>query len=151
MKYLIVSAHPDDETLGCGGMIYNLIKKNNEVSICFLCGNAEARKISNNKLSIKEQAINSLKIFGVENITFGDFPNIKFNTIPHLDIVKYIEKSIIDNEPDVVITHYPNDINSDHKITSECCDEAIRYFQRNERVKEIKNICTWRYYLQQIG
>lgn len=138
MKYLVVAAHPDDDVLGAGGTIYNLINKGNEVSICFLCGNAEARKLTNKNLTIMEQAINSLKVLGVNNYSFGDFPNIKFNTVPHIEIVQFIEKMIIKYEPDVVITHYKDDLNSDHKITSECCDEAIRYFQRNDSIKEIK-------------
>ena len=72
MNYLFVVAHPDDEVLGAGGMIYNLIKKNNNINVCFMCSNAEARKniIDNN---IKEQAINGLKSLGVskKNIIFG--------------------------------------------------------------------------------
>jgi len=134
MKYLFVVAHPDDEVLGAGGLIYNLVKSKHEVKICFMCANAEARKISSNKLSIREQAIRSLKVLGVSknNLIFGDFPNIKMNTIPHLDIVKFIEASLIDFAPDVVITHCPYDLNDDHKITSICCDEAIRYSQRND-------------------
>lgn len=138
MKYLIVSAHPDDEALGAGGMIYNLTKREDEVSVCFICGNAEARKTSSNKSLIEQQAIESLKVLGVENITFGKFPNIKLNTVPHIDIVKFIENAIVKNKPDIVITHFPKDLNNDHKITSECCDEAIRYFQRNDNVKAIK-------------
>lgn len=138
MKYLIVAAHPDDEILGAGGTIYNLIKKKHEVCICFLCGNAEARKLTNKELTIVEQASNALKVLGVNECSFGDFPNIKFNTVPHIEIVQFIEKMILKYEPDVVITHYKDDLNSDHKITGECCDEAIRYFQRNNEAKEIK-------------
>ena len=133
MKYLFVVAHPDDEVLGAGGLIYNLIKSGKEVKICFMCSGAEARKTISDKISIREQAINSLKILGISesNIIFGTFQNIKMNTIPHIDIVKFIESALIDFNPNVVITHYTDDLNSDHKITSECCDEAIRYFQRN--------------------
>lgn len=140
MNYLIVAAHPDDEILGAGGMIYNLIRKGNNVSICFMCTNAEARKGLSNTRSVHEQAIESLNILGLEkeNILFGTFPNIKLNTVPHLDIVQFIESSILKFEPDIVITHYGEDLNSDHKITSECCNEAIRYFQRNKNIKAIK-------------
>lgn len=140
MNYLIVAAHPDDEILGAGGMIYNLIKKGNNVSICFMCANTEARKGLSNKRSVQEQAIESLSILGLEkeNILYGSFPNIKLNTVPHLDVVQLIERAILKFEPDIVITHYRNDLNSDHKIASECCDEAIRYFQRNKNIKEIK-------------
>lgn len=140
MNYLIVVAHPDDETLGAGGMIYNLIKSGNNVSICFMCANAEARKGVSNTVSMQEQAIESLGVLGLkkENILFGHFPNIKLNTVPHIDVVKFIESSILKFEPDIVITHYGKDLNNDHKITSECCDEAIRYFQRNKNIKEIK-------------
>lgn len=139
MNYLFVVAHPDDEVLAAGGMIYNLIKKNNNIYVCFMCSNAEARKnITNN--NIIEQAINSLKSLGVskKNIIFGTYPNIKLNTIDHLSLVQFIEKAIQKFKPDVVITHYKSDINIDHKITSDCCDEAIRLFQRNDKEKEIK-------------
>lgn len=133
MKYLFVVAHPDDEVLGAGGLIYNLVKHGKEVIICFMCSDAEVRKTISDKISIPEQAINSLEILGVtkDNIVFGKFPNIKMNTVPHVDMVKFIESVLIKYHPNVVVTHFSKDLNSDHKITSECCDEAIRYFQRN--------------------
>ena len=139
MNYLFVVAHPDDEVLGAGGMIYNLLKNNNKVYICFMCSNAEARK-NIKSYNIKGQAIKSLKSLGVpkKNIKFGLFPNIKLNTIDHLSLVQFIEAAICTFKPDIVITHYRNDINIDHKITSECCDEAVRLFQRNNNEKEIK-------------
>ena len=65
MKYLFVVAHPDDEVLGAGGMIYDLIQKKNEVFICFMCSDAEARTNVLNKATIREQAINSLNVLGV--------------------------------------------------------------------------------------
>ena len=140
MKYLFVVAHPDDEVLGAGGMINELVRKNQKVKVCFMCSDAEARKTNQKNKSIRQQAISSLKILGLsdDEIVFGTFPNIKMNTVPHLDLVKFIESTIIEYEPDVVITHYPDDLNSDHKITSECCDEAIRYFQRNNSSISIK-------------
>ena len=140
MKYLFVVAHPDDEVLGAGGMIYNLIKKHHDVSICIMCSDAEARKNNSNEISIRNQAINSANSLKIDesNIMFGSFPNIKMNTIPHLELVQFIESAILKFKPDVLITHYKNDLNSDHKITSECCDEAIRLFQRNDSIKQIK-------------
>ena len=140
MRYLFVVAHPDDETLGAGGMIYDLIKKNEKVSICFMCSDVEARKNILNERSIRTQIINSLKCLGVseENIMYGKFPNIKLNIVPHLELVQFIENALITFKPDIVITHYKNDINIDHKITSECCDEAVRLFQRNDEVNAIK-------------
>ena len=140
MKYLFVVAHPDDEILGAGGMIYSLIKKGNEVYICFMCSKAEARSNIKGETSIRDQAVKSLSVMGVEEkyLIFGDFPNIKMNTVDHLEMVKFIENAIRLSKPDIVITHYNNDLNDDHKITSECCDEAIRLFQRNGKDKEIK-------------
>ncbi len=138
MKYLFVVAHPDDETLGAGGTIYNLIKKENDVVVCILCGEAKARKTTQKEISMKEQLENSLKILGVSNYILGNFPNIEFNTVPHIEIVQFIEKAIVDSKPDIVVTHFYDDLNSDHKITSECCDEAIRFFQRRDDIKPIK-------------
>ena len=140
MKYLFVVAHPDDEVLGAGGMIYDLIKKKNDIFVCIMCSDVEARTHVLNKGSIREQSINSLSILGVpkENIIFGTFPNIKLNIVDHLSLVQFIENALRKFKPDVVITHYSNDINIDHKITSECSDEAIRLFQRGDNGIDIK-------------
>ena len=140
MKYLFIVAHPDDEVLGAGGMIHDLIRKKNKIFICFMCSDAEARTNVLNKSTIREQAINSLSILGVpkENLMFGTFPNIKLNIVDHLSLVQFIESALRTFKPDVVITHYGNDINVDHKITSECSDEAIRLFQRGDNGIDIK-------------
>ena len=62
MNYLFVVAHPDDEVLGAGGMIYDLIKKNYKVSVCFMCSDAEARSNVTKGSSIRQQAIDSLNM-----------------------------------------------------------------------------------------
>ena len=35
-KILIIAAHPDDEVLGCGGLIAKNIRKKNKIRVIFL-------------------------------------------------------------------------------------------------------------------
>ena len=67
------------------------------------------------------------------------------NTVPHLQLVQFIESAIKDSGPDIVITHHPADTNNDHLQTSMACQEAVRLFQRRPEVKRIKEV--WYIYL----
>ena len=49
--------------------------------------------------------------------------------------MQFIEKDILEAQPDIVITHHPADTNNDHLQTSMACQEAIRLFQRRPEVK----------------
>ena len=60
------------------------------------------------------------------------------NTVPHLQLVQFIESAIKESEPDIIITHHPADTNNDHLQTSMACQEAIRLFQRRPEVKRVK-------------
>lgn len=140
MSYLIVAAHPDDEVLGAGATIYKLVQKGMDVNVCILSGQARARAFRPGDDELENDMRNSMKLLGVKQIFTGNFPNIKFNTVPHLELVKFIEQAILDAEADIIITHQPSDLNNDHLHTSLACQEAVRYFQRREGVRPVKEL-----------
>lgn len=130
MIYLTVTAHPDDEILGFGGSAAVLTNKGHVVVNLILSGNVEARRHRPDRDVLIQHAATAQKIVGAEAPIFGLFPNIKFNSVPHLEIVHFIEKYIEEIQPDVVITHHPHDLNNDHFHTSIACQAAARLFQR---------------------
>lgn len=130
MKYLTVTAHPDDEILGFGGSASILTNKGHEVINLILSGNVEARRHKPNQESLIQHIATAQKIVGAQDPILGSLPNIKFNSVPHLEIVQFIEKFIEEIQPDVVITHHPCDLNNDHYHTSKACQAAVRLFQR---------------------
>lgn len=137
MIYLTVTAHPDDEILGFGGSTLVLSNKGNLIYNLILSGNVEARRNRPEEESLRAHSELAQKIVGSQPPIFGSFPNIKFNTVPHIELVQFIEKYIEDIQPDIVITHHPYDLNNDHYHTSIACQAAVRLFQRKP-IKPIK-------------
>ena len=136
MKYLVVVAHPDDEVLGAGATINKLIKEGNEVAIATMANRANAR--ANISETLTNDEAEAYKILGVSKSYVADFPNIKMNTIPHLDLVRFAEKCIEDFGAEAIITHHPSDTNNDHVCTSYAVQAACRLFQRKESVPVLK-------------
>jgi len=139
MKYLIVVAHPDDETLGAGASIYTWSKKD-QVDVCIMCTEVKARAFRPDDKELDDDLNASAEYLGIRKKYEGSFPNIEMNNVPHLHLVKFIEEAIIDSQPDIVVTHHTADTNNDHMQTSMACQEAIRLFQRREDVKPIKEL-----------
>lgn len=137
MKYLIVVAHPDDEVLGAGGSIYKWTQIGHTVNVAIMCTNARARAFRPNDKELEDDLNASAEYLGIGKKHEAAFPNIEMNTVPHLKLVQFIEKSIKESEPDIIITHHTSDTNNDHFMTSMACQEAIRLFQRNPSFKPI--------------
>lgn len=145
MKYLLVVAHPDDETLGAGASMYKWSHEVdlfgypcNQLDVCIMCTEAKARAFRPKDNELDDDKNTSNKFLGVNKIYEGTFPNIEMNSIPHLKLVQFIESTIKESEPDIIITHHPADTNNDHMQTSMACQEAIRLFQRQPKIKRIK-------------
>ncbi len=139
MIYLTVTAHPDDEVLGFGGTCYQLTQQGHTVYNLILSGSVEARSFRPDTADLQLDTHEAQKIIGAEPPILGDFPNIKFNTVAHLDLVVFIEKYIEELSPDYIITHHPYDLNNDHYHVSKACQAASRLFQRKD-VKAIKGL-----------
>ena len=138
MKYLVVVAHPDDEVLGAGATIHKLIKEGNKVAVAIMSSDADAR--ANISETLDDDNQHAMDILGVTTIYKENFPNIKMNTVPHLKLVQFVEKCIVDFEADVIITHHPSDTTNDHVMTSYAVQAASRLFQRRSDINELKEL-----------
>ena len=140
MNYLIVAAHPDDEVLGAGALMYVKSRKGDRVDVCILSGGAEVRHLRPGDAELEADIAGSAGVLGVHSLVKGNFPNIQLNTVPHLKLVQFIEESIHRCQPDVVITHHPSDTNNDHLHTSLACQAAIRLFQRRPEERPLREL-----------
>lgn len=138
MKYLVIVAHPDDEALGAAATIHKLIKEGNEVAVVTMANHAAAR--ANISATLADDQKKAFDIMGVKKSYAADFPNIKMNTIPHLDLVQFIEKCIEDFGAEAIITHHPSDTNNDHVVTSYAVQAACRLFQRKPNISALKEL-----------
>lgn len=130
MSILIIVAHPDDEVLGCGGTVARLTRQGVVVNACILSGSADARHKRPEVKQLHQDIKNAAEILGIDEPAMGNFPNISFNTCPHIDLVKFIEDHIERFAATTIFTHHPNDLNDDHKQVAWACMAASRLYQR---------------------
>ncbi len=136
MKYLVVVAHPDDEVLGAAATISKLIQDGNDVAVVTMANHAAAR--ANLSATLEKDQAQAFEIMGIKKSYAADFPNIKMNTVAHLDLVQFIENCIEDFGAEAIITHHPSDTNNDHVVTSYAVQAACRLFQRKKDIPALK-------------
>ena len=131
---LSVTAHPDDEVLGFGGTSYVLSQKGFIIYNLILSSEVEVRQNRPKVELLGKHILKAQGIIGAQHPILGCFPNIMFNTVPHIELVQFIEKNIERICPHYVFTHHPYDLNDDHCHTSKACQAAVRLFQRKDIV-----------------
>lgn len=135
MNYLFVLAHSDDEC-DVGGTIHRLEKEGHSVAVAIMVSQAAARRDLSSTLAYDEEQ--SMRILGVDKVYHADFPNIKMNTVPHIELLQFIESCIDDRKADAIVTHHPTDVNNDHVQTSYAAQAASRLFRRKENIPLLK-------------
>lgn len=137
---LVVVAHPDDEILGFGATGAKLARAGEIVQTVILCGdvNVRSKKPRDEELLADIGAANAL--VGFNEPVLGRFPNIRMNTVDHVDIVRFIEEQIQKYEPERIFTHHPADLNNDHVQVAYACLAASRLFQRRSDVRAIRGL-----------
>ena len=138
MNILFVVAHPDDEVLGAGATIHKLAQQGHRVAVATLVNQAGARAHLSETLS-SDQA-RAHEILGVEKNFAGDYPNIRMNTVPHLELVQFVESAIEEWNAECIYTHHPSDTNNDHAMTSGAVQAACRLFQRREGIAPLRQL-----------
>ncbi len=142
-KILIVAAHPDDEVLGCFGTVARMIEEGSEAYTLIL-GEGKTSRDESRMLGKREEELKKLgseifranRVIGIKKVFVEQFPDNRFDSVDLLDIVKVVSKVKEEIQPDVVFTHFKNDLNIDHRITCQAVLTATRPM-KGETVKEI--------------
>lgn len=121
-KVLVIAAHRDDEVLGAGGAIAKHVRDGDEVC-CLILGSAELCRES---VDMNKQALECAKILGIKEMFFENFPDNEFDSVSLLSITRKIEEYVARISPEIIYTHYENDLNIDHRLTFQAVITACR-------------------------
>lgn len=123
MNVLVLAAHPDDETLGCGATVAMLAQKDYFIKLITFTDGVGARKTVAANRNEKLEMVS--KILGISEYVCGSFPDNKMDVVPLLEVCKFIEDNV-DFEPDIIFTHHPDCLNVDHSIVYRATITAFR-------------------------
>lgn len=126
-RILVVAAHPDDEVLGCGGLIARERKRGVAVRVVFLAEGVTARHDPEDfdrpdvvaaSQKRNENALVALGTLGVpeSEIFVATRPCCRLDQVHQIDLVKQIERHVAEFSPTHVLTHAANDTNVDHRV-----------------------------------
>lgn len=140
MSILVVVAHPDDEVLGFGATGALFAADGVSVRSCIAVGKAEARAGHPGAAKLIDDIQEAQALLGFGKAILGDFPNIRLNTVPHLELVQFIESAIRETAADTIVTHHAGDINDDHRQVSRACQAAARLAQRSPGTLRLRSL-----------
>lgn len=126
---LVISVHPDDETLGCGGTILRHIKFHDEVSWLILT-NINDEKIWK-KERIEQRQIEIEKVaalYSFHKTIKLNFDTTRLDQIPLGKLTEEIANAIKEIKPAIIYIHNRSDVHSDHRISFDAIISATKSF-----------------------
>jgi LmbE family N-acetylglucosaminyl deacetylase len=98
-KIMIVAAHPDDDILGCGGIMQKYSKSGSIIKVIFIGEGSSCRfEKPDSKDALKEiekrneDGRNALNFLGIEKYEFYNLPCGRLDQVPQIEINKILEK-----------------------------------------------------------
>lgn len=144
---LVVAPHPDDETLGCGGLILRARQKQQSVSVLFLTDGAAShpghptltpQALASQRRSEAREAASLLGLADTD-VAFLDLPD---GTLPHLSqtarvaAIQAIAAQLQLLRPATICAAYRSDGSSEHEAAFQLLSAALHFTVLKPRLLE---------------
>ena len=103
--------------------ISNLSRKKNIIDLITFTDGVGSRNKNGLNRNLRLEKVS--KILGINNFNSGNFPDNAMDSIKLLDVCKFIEENV-NYEPDIIFTHFSDDLNVDHRIVSRATFTVFR-------------------------
>ncbi len=113
MKVLVLAPHPDDEILGCGGVIARHVAAGDTVEVV-VATRGLLELYPQGCEEVRREALAAHSILGVSNTRFMDFPAPALDTVPRYKLAAAINAVICETQCDCLYIPHHGDIHADH-------------------------------------
>lgn len=135
-KILVIAPHPDDEILGCGGVMIKNVKAGNEVYVCIVTKGMQPLFPIEDVEETRKAARDCHAAIGVVKTFFLEFPCVTLEECHRYELNDAILKVIREIQPDEVYIPHWGDMQKDHQLIADACMVAVRpkYFPQIRKV-----------------
>jgi len=131
MKVIIISAHPDDEILGCGGTLLKHKVNGDEIFWVIITNMLENYGFSQKQIETRQQEIETIKnMLEASSVYKLNYPSMDIDSNSINKIIPQISDIFNQIQPEVIYLMNRSDAHSDHRITFDAvmaCTKSFRY------------------------
>lgn len=128
-RILIVSPHPDDESIGCGGLITKAKEQGNKVFVLYMCvGKCRQLVTGSTEENVRLKELEDVAKegnFKHKMLFIGD-EFMRLDSLPQKSLIDPIEDTIQDFKPDIICIPSLESYDQDHRATHCACITALR-------------------------
>lgn len=146
-RILIITPHPDDETIACAGYIQRTVKNKARIKMV-LVTDGNRRSFGPERYEEYKEAMKILGI-GEESLIFLELPDFYLKeSISSDELGSILKSEIEDFSPTVVFYPDPDDENPDHKYIGEITDSIVA---GDEKIESYTYLVHYPYFPQPVG
>lgn len=129
-RILVVAAHPDDETLGCGGTLLKHRAQGDEIYWLIMTSIKKENSFRSEYLQRRNQEIKRVsQAYSFRKVFQMDFPVIRIDEIPKCELVEKTAQCFREVEPNILYLPFKSDVHGDHRIVFEVAYNCTKHFR----------------------
>ncbi|MBF0547073.1 MAG: PIG-L family deacetylase [Candidatus Riflebacteria bacterium] len=128
---LIISPHPDDETLGCGGTLLRHKMEGDQIDWVIVTEMHSKAGFSPSRVEQREREIEKVaNAFQFHKVHRLGFPTTNLEEIPRREIVQAMSNVFQICSPQIIYLPFPGDIHTDHRMVFESAMACCKWFRQ---------------------
>ena len=138
MNVLVIAAHPDDETLGCGGTLLKHRAQGDR--ICWLIATRASGSQWPETLVRRKTAeiARVTRAYGFSRVQQLDFPATQLDAAPAAKLIARIDAAVRAVKPQVVYLVHRGDVHTDHQAVFRAATAVLKsFYMRRHGVRRI--------------
>ena len=132
LKTLVIAPHPDDELIGCGGILLRRHFEGATIGWLIVTEISEDHGWNADQVRKRDEEIETVRCgLGIdENHLFQlGYPTTKLDVVPKADLIQKISAVFNEFCPEEVLMPHQSDVHSDHRVVSDSVVACTKWFR----------------------